>query len=411
MSRVSEIANNIRPTRFDKFVFWACIIDTMFLPSVWFISIPYTMPLIFYWASKRQYYLNGQKEFKLFKFMLVLMFFSTLLGLILNSEYIYKNIVYIILFTTMFLYYFLYKYYISRYNFSAKTPLLFLMSFIVILAILFNIDKSLYQNFKVFWNPRSNISINAAAFDNFQGYRYSFIYWDPNNVAYLMNAIVLYLFLNERTNLFVKVVAFFSLLFVLISCMSNGGFITLGISIAIYVIIISRDFFKSRINFRISPILFLMFVSSVALIAYIIPKIPDFQETVVAIESKERLESNSGDSRIRIWEELIDNVNFIEYVIIGKGGTTIVKGGEFAPHNGHFYWILGYGFISYYIFMYLIFRKRKITPIKNYVWIIILLFGFTVNVMLGEIKLMGVFLLMIACSTSPLYLFNSSRNN
>lgn len=411
MEAANRFLNQNTPNKFDRFVFWACIIDTMFLPSVWFVAIPYTMPLVFYWAYRRHRYLNRLTEYRRFRTMLILMIFSTFLGLSVQAEFLYNNIVYLVLFTTMFLIYFMFTYYINRYNFSVKKPVFWFIIFIVFLAVLFNIDKSLYQSFKIFWNPRSNASINVASFDDFKGYRYSFIYWDPNNLAYLMNALILYIFLNENTNSFVKVVAVLSLLFVLISCMSNGGFITLYITIALIIIFKVRDFLRGSLNFRLTPISILIFVFSITLIAFSIPKVSDFKKSDVAIESYERMEKNSADPRIKIWKELIDNINFIDYLAIGKGGTTIVNGKSFAPHNGHFFWILGYGFISYYIFMYIIFRKRKITPIKNYVWIIPLLFGFTVNVLLGEIKLMGVFFLLLACSTSPLYLHNNNSYN
>jgi len=81
-----------------------------------------------------------------------------------------------------------------------------------------------------------------------------------------------------------------------------------------------------------------------------------------------------------------------------------VDGSKFSPHNGHFYWILGYGFISYVLFMYLIFRKRKRTGLKQYIWVLSILIGFTVNILLGEIKMMGIVMLLVACSSSQKYL-------
>jgi len=136
----------------------------------------------------------------------------------------------------------------------------------------------------------------------------------------------------------------------------------------------------------------------------IVQQIPNYLATGVAMESFERISSNSGDSRFIIWQTVIQSVNFLEFIVIGKGGVTLVDGLKFAPHNGHFYWILGYGFIAYFIFMYLVFRKRKVTSLIKYIWIIPILIGFTVNVLLGEIKMMSIIMLLIACSSSAKYL-------
>jgi len=96
--------------KFDKFVFYACVIDYLFLPYVWFISIPYTMPLLFYWILKRNNNLKNSKEYKMFLLMITLMGISTIFSFIYAPIYIYKNIVYLIFFTTMFLTYFMFSF-------------------------------------------------------------------------------------------------------------------------------------------------------------------------------------------------------------------------------------------------------------------------------------------------------------
>lgn len=407
MKSINYFDNTNLPNKFDKFVFWACIIDTLFLPSVWFIAIPYTMPLIFYWAIKRHRYMTKNKEYRMFLIMMALMLLSTILGFYIAPEYLYPNITYILLFCAMFLYFFMFSNYINRNNFSVKKLLLIYIIFIVLLAILFNIDKSLYQAIKIIWNSRSGININESTYESFKGYRFSFTFWDPNNIAYLMNAIVLYLWSNEKSSIFVKIMSLFALLFVLVSCMSNGGFTIFIISSIIFILLRIISLLKGQITLRVTHLSIFMFIITLGLIIYIVPKIPIFLKSDVATESMDRMENNSADPRFKIWTEVVENTNFIEYILIGKGGVTLLKGSKFSPHNGHFYWILGYGFISYYIFMYIFFRKRRITPLYKYVWIIPILFGFTINIMLGEIKLMSISLLLVACSSSPLYLYNS----
>lgn len=403
--------SQLKDERFDKFVFYACIIDNLFLPYVWFVSIPYTLPLLYVWIFLRFNSIAGYREFKVFLSMFLLMVFSTLFGCLSTSVYLERNIVYLIQFTTMFLYYFLFKYFIDRYPFRAKQFLILFVLFVIAMAVLFNLDKSLYHTVMLFWNRRSGISINENLYEDYVGYRYSFVWMDPNNIAYMMNAILLYLWCNEKTSFFLKTCTLISLLFLLVSCMSNGGFVTLGISAVLFLFaeIYSVIKEKRRKRYRVRVMDLILFTMTVLVVVLVLLQIPEYMETGIALESMERVRSNTGESRFVIWRYIIDHVNFFKYLILGRGGVTIVDGKSMAPHNGHFYWILGYGMIAYLEFMYLVFWKRRITPLKKYIWIIPILLGFTINVMLGEIKMMGITLLLIACSTSKRYLENEEK--
>ena len=401
-----NLLENKKEEYFDKFVFYICVIDHLFLPYVWFITVPYSLPIILIWLLKRYSNIKQNKEFLLFKLMFAFMIISTVYGIVITPQYSYKNIVYLIQFTCMFLYYFMYLDYLARYNFRAKYILVAFMVFIVILAILYNMDKSLYHNIKLFWNRRSGISTFGKTNEGFEGYRYSFIWMDDNNVGYMMNALVLYLWCNEKSSFLIKICSLCSLLLVLISCMSNGAVIAFGISIGLYLIttIIRINRMNKHKKYLITPLKIFLALASIIIVYVIITKIPDYMKTSIVRESLERMKSNSGESRIIIWRDTISKMNFVEYILIGKGGITIVDGYLIAPHNGHLYWILAYGFISYVIFMYFLFYKRKITKFREYIFIIPIFFGFTINVLLGEIKMMGIILLLIACSTSSKYL-------
>lgn len=405
---------------FDKFVFFACLIDCFFLPYIWFVSIPYTLPLIFFWFIRRyKVLINDQKyksEYRLFVVLFLLMSLSTIFSFIIAWQFAYKNIVFLILYTSMFLYYFMFLNFINNYRFQLKNLLIVFIIFVVVLAVFFNIDKALFHNIVLFWNQRSEIMINYTITEDFSNYRYTFIWMDANNIGYMMNAIVLYLWCNEKISFFTKTFSLLSLLFVLVSCMSNGAFLSFFICVGLYVIVQTFELMKGnhKVKYKITPVNMLLILITLIALYYIIPRIPNYLETSVAMESIQRINNNSGDSRILIWKSVIENVNFLEFIFIGKGGVTLVNGLKFAPHNGHFYWILGYGFIAYFIFMYLVFRKRKVTSLKKYLWIIPILIGFTINVLLGEIKMMSIIMLLIACSSSIKYLNrdeNTTSNN
>ncbi|MGO5052620.1 hypothetical protein ACTQ6A_08905 [Lachnospiraceae bacterium LCP25S3_G4] len=405
------IQNN--PEKFDKVVFYICLIDMFFLPYVWFISILYTMPIVYYWSIRRNKYLIKNKEYKLFLIMLLTMGISTLYSYILAPQYAYKNTTYMIQFTSMLLYYFLFTYYIDKYSFQLKNILLFFILFVVVLAVFYNIDKHLYNQLVLLWNNRSGVSINEITYVNFIGYRFSFIWMDANNIAYMMDAIVLYLWCNEKITFTTKLFTLISLLFVLISCMSNGGFLAFFIGASLYLIVELIDLVKKKfpVKIKITVAKLLLLYITVIVVGYTISKIPSYLETSVALEAFQRLQNNNGDSRIRIWNYVLEHVTLWKYVLFGRGGVTLIDNLKYSPHNGHLFFILDYGFLFYTCFMYLFFRKRKITSIKKYIWIIPLFIGFTINVMVGEIKLMGIMMILIACSSSEKYLKIKNRTN
>lgn len=391
---------------FDKFVFYFCVIDHLFLPYVWFVSIPYSLPVVLIWFIIRYKNLKQMKEYNAFIALIFLMVISTFYSLLVAPGYGYKNMVYLILFTAMFLYYFMFYWYLSKYNFKGNYFILAFIIFVAIFAILFNIDKSLYFKIRLFWNMRSGIGINEGMYTNFIGYRYSFIWMDANNIGYMMNSLVLYLWCNEKSNLLTKISSVIALIFILISCMSNGAFIAFGISVGLYII---TTLFRKKVKvkekkFVITPIKIVLSLIVLFILSIGISKIPEYLETSTVKESFDRIDNNSGDYRITIWKNIIKKVNFFEYLLLGKGGVILVNGEVIAPHNGHIYLILGYGFISYLIFMYLIFYKRKVTSVREYIFIIPILFGFTINILLGETKMMCIIMLLVACASSREYL-------
>ncbi len=402
---IHKISN--KPKQFDKFIFFFCIIDHMFMPYFWLISIPYSMPLIFYWSFTRYSKIAKDKELGYFQIIFIIMLLSTILGFIVYPSFIYNNIVYLVQYTAMFLYFFMFSYYVKNYDFNIKTILVIFIIVVDVFALLYNINKGLYHNVKLFWNFRSSLYINSTTYKGYIGYRFSYYWMDANNIGYMMNAVIMYLYFNEKTSFFIKVFSLLSVLFVLVSCMSNGALLTFFLILILFVIsriisLISNNL-KIIYTFRLSSIL--MFVVTIVGVYFIIVYyLPGYLHSNVAIESYNRIINNFSTSRFEIWSEIVQKENILKYLFFGFGGVVIVNGVNYAPHNGHFYIILSYGLIAYYFFMYLIFFKRKCTQFKEYIWVFPIFIGFTLNVLLGEIKMMGIILLLVACSSNRNYL-------
>ena len=263
-------------------------------------------------------------------------------------------------------------------------------------------NKSLYSQLITFWNPRGLSAAASLYGEELDGYRFSFLWMDPNNIAYTSVSIVAYLFTNEQTTLYQKIMVSVILIFTLTSAMSNGGFIAL--SVQIILIILAFLLKKVKQNKTLDSSQVLQFIS-LPLIYLGINKLWEYySSTDVAILSILRREENSAESRFEIWRYILNNVNFFKYIFIGYGGVTFINGIVTKPHNGHFYVILSCGIIAYVIFMAIMFRKRKITPLKNYLWIAGVFLGFTANVLIGEVKIGAIILLLVACSSSEKYL-------
>lgn len=390
----------------DYYIFLFAVIDTLFLPYFWFVSVPLSLPVVIYWSIIRHNEIRAFKEYGLVNIMFVLMLFSTLLGIIILPHNIYENVVFLVKYYYIFMLYFLFKIRLNLRDVSLN-KFLFLFVFLVLaMALIYYYDKSLYHNFKLFWNYKSNIFVEAR-YIGLVGYRYSFIWMDPNNIAYMIIAVVIFLLTYEKTIFFTKLIMITSLLVVLVATMSNGAILALITSACVYFVLQIFNLFKIRkIEVNIRPLNIFLFCITILLGIYFIPKIPNFFETTTAIEAIERFNSNSGDSRFKIWTYIFSNISISDYflyLVLGKGGVTLVGQGAIAPHSGHLYWILGYGMISYLIFMYIVFRKRKNTPILKYIWMVPVFIGFTINTMIGEMKLFSLIMLLVASSSSILH--------
>jgi hypothetical protein len=90
--------------------------------------------------------------------------------------------------------------------------------------------------------------------------------------------------------------------------------------------------------------------------------------------------------------------NIFLYILAGEGNTLFINGMPFSPHSGHLMFIFGFGFISYYMYMYLIFRKTKAQKWQDMVFIIPFLLCFTINIGIGELKYAAITYMLIAYS-------------
>src|SRR5699024_232602 len=178
--------------------------------------------------------------------------------------------------------------------------------------------------------------------------------------------------------------------FLTIISMSTTGLI---LYILLFLLIVINKSIKIIINLKIKKRELLLGITLLLSLPFILLIIDYFLSTDIATISLSRSESNSADSRLRIWKSLISNKNILNFIVFGDGGNIMVNNRIYKPHNGHFHLIYSYGAIVYVIFMYIFFRIREkiqFSSFKRYFFIIAILIGFTINVGIYEIRFINI---------------------
>lgn len=394
----------------DRLFFWFCLVDMLFLPYFPLITVAYSMPVVYFWWMLRRKSVQKQAEYKLVMLAIVLILLTTIISYILYPANIKDNTVYLLEMSAVFLYYIMFKYYVDRYNVDIEKWLFAFVLFVGMFAVLYNIDRALYQSVKFIWNSRMSTVWSTTVFN---GFRFGFIWMDENNIAYMINTIAFFLIVSKRLSVLQKFIVFGINLLVVVSTMSSGGRISLILVWGAYLVYVLthirviRNPFKRYV--RLSTLLSVLLVVVLIFVSlqYVIPR---FSNSTIYLESQERTSENSMDSRLQIWTSVAEGAKWWQCVFWGSGGRTMVAGVPRAPHNGHFYWILSYGMIVYYIYIYIFFRKRKGVSYKNWVAILPFFLGFSINTMIGEPKVNEIIAVLVAYMSSPLYCVRRSKS-
>ena len=386
----------------DKLIFTFCLIDMLFLPYFPLITVAYSMPLVYFWWLCRRRSLRKVPEYKLILIAITMISVSTVFSYVQFPSNIKDNTVYLLEMSAVFLYYIMFKYYVDNYDVDLEKWLFLFVLFVGAFAVIYNVDKAMYQSLKYIWNARMGTAWSTTAF---RGYRFGFVWMDENNIAYMINTIAFFLIVSTRVSSIKKLIVFGVNLLVVISTMSNGGrnsLILVWLAYLPYLLFHNR---RIRNPFRryVSVHSIVSFVVIVALICIAAKYIPQYFNSTVFLESQERVSENSLESRLSIWTSVAEGANWLQCILWGSGGRTMVAGVPRAPHNGHFYWILSFGMIVYVIYMYIFFRKRRNVAYKDWLSIFPFFLGFSINTMVGEPKVNEIIAVLVAYMSSPIY--------
>lgn len=382
----------------DDLVFWFILIDIFLLPYFNVVVIPISFFIIILWAIKNRSIVKYSKDYNGLLICTILMVVSTIFGAIVNAGFgvTSDNIKRLLQYGISFEYLYFFRHYFSNHCPNLKRVLYIFIAFVVVLAVLFQTNPTIYSTICSIFN-KGNAYISSSFLESiYYGYtlRYGFIWTDPNNIAYALTGIIMFILITSEHDFAETIILFAANVFVLFCCMSSGGWIGFAISWILYLLYRSTK--MKRTSLLISRRAIVSFGVIVLIIFWVVDSgvLSQFLESDLVNAATERFENNEN-SRTEIWLRILREENIFWHTLIGNGSTLIINGVYRAAHSGHLYWIYAYGMISYFIFMKKFFWFG-IKKVWKYIPILSFFLCFTMNTMIGEQKLFLIYIMIVA---------------
>ena len=206
----------------QRFLFWVIVGDILFLPYFNIVVVPLSYILILVWIVNHYKEIMRDREIKVILGCMALMLISTIFGSVYNysSEIFADNFKRLVQYYFAFGYYFFFKSYLKKNKVDLKKALWTFVGFVVILAVIFQLNMSLFVQISSMWNKGN--SYNSIMIENeIWGYtnRYNFIWTDTNNIAYAITGVIMFMLIFCKTSFAEKILLFAADMFVLFCCM------------------------------------------------------------------------------------------------------------------------------------------------------------------------------------------------
>lgn len=386
-------------TQFERVTFWFSVFDLLFLPYFPLMSVSFSVPLVAIWMALHGRELLTGKEGRAFFIMAAFMIFGTAMGAFYSgtlrwetsfSTTVKRFFQYIICFG----YYFFYKYTFRRRSININKIFIAFGVYATLLALFFLFNPHTYAEIKMIINPVDNHTARYLA--GTQLYRFNYLWTDPNNIAYLFDAVVVWFALDNKEPFANKLVVILLAIVIDLATASNGGIIILAVSL-IYIVamqVISLITIHSKVrSITLATIVFAI------IIAYFVFRYTNLSqiiqtELIDKLRARMMIYSSSQNLSGGRLDDLKVSIKYLNPILLLSG---VGKEG-FSTENGHLYWIGMYGFPSYLGFMYIVFAKFKNVSWRRYIWIFPLFIAFTLNIAIGEFKWFAILLLLLAAS-------------
>lgn len=383
--------------RFDALCFNFILFDIFFIPLFPWFSVSVSLPIIIIWYYRRRSFTIFEKEHIPFATIFVLMAVSTLLsvfefeGASYNTDFTtsFKRCVQYI---TSFWYFFFFLYFFVSYKRKISNIVFGGIIYIALYALLFLLDQNLFVSLKQTicpFDPQTDRWLDGSLLV----YRFNYLWADPNNIAYAATALSMFFFVEEKQSVLKKYIILICLTFILLCTMSFGG---IGVAVVLvgWVFFFTKSFRNSKTSIIVGFIILLIIAG------YIIINIDFISEMIESsIGMRQAAYDNDGVSDGGRGSDFINGLSKFNplFLFVGSG-----KEG-YVTEIGHIYVLYMYGLPVYVYFMYVLFWKRKKQSIIEYLPIVPLFVGFTMNIAIVEQKYLLITLLISAYYSAKSY--------
>lgn len=384
--------------RFDSICFNLILFDIFFIPLFPLFSVSVSLPLLLYWFVKRGGRTSIVCEKKYFPLVVILMVFSTFFSILDFDGASYNTDVVTsakrcIQYITSFMYYFFVAYFFMHYKRSITNVVFWGIIYITFYALLYTINQDVFIYLKRIICP-FDPQVNRWLQNQLLVYRFNYLWADPNNVAYATTTMSLFYFIEEKKATIKKYLVLICLLYVLVCTMSIGG-VCVAVVLLGYLFVFTNSFRNNA-----SAIVIGVIILSVS-IRYVIYNLDFFRQLIesgigLRMDVYDVDGISGGGGRVA---DLINGLRKFNplFLFVGSG-----KEG-YVTEIGHIYVWYMYGLPVYIYFLYMLFRKRKRQSLKEWLIIIPMFVGFTVNIAIGEQKFLLLLLLFNAYYTAKSY--------
>ncbi|WP_019837359.1 O-antigen ligase family protein [Acinetobacter towneri] len=386
----------VRKDNLSKILFLILMVDILILPYFPFFAINTLFFLVFYdFLCDRKFILD--EKFLCFSLVfLVFALISTYLSYYsdnYNLGFFSENIKRFFQLLLCFVFY-IYFYNFFRKNRSNKETLFLIRAFFICVftwAVIYYFSLDNFLTLKGLFNR------NDSFIDMYEGgennlYRFSYIWTDPNNIAYAILGVFLFAIFNLKVSVVESFLYLAIVFFVCLLSMSTTAWLIL------FAIVMPCFFYN--LNYKDLKTLLFVFSIIVLFLIFGLKVISNVLQSDVALSSFERFESNnigteSGNSRLEIWKKIFSYYggDLYKYVFWGQGYQLHHNDQLIKPHNGFFLILFAYGFFASILFMYVFFNFKLN---KKYIFMIPFFLCFFINVMIGELKLFLLYVFLLA---------------
>lgn len=247
-------------------------------------------------------------------------------------------------------------------------------------SVLYLVNPQMYFNLRSIWS----LSGTKITFYDAMYNRFTFIQSDPNSIGCVLSSMCLYILIFDHKMKATKKV----MIAIATGCVASISLSTTSIvsyALCMGIVLVLEIKKRIKINFKIILLGVLLLVGGVFGISRINIKVDLFDLIVERVGGN--LSGGTMSGRTIIWQSVIEDFEWIEYVLWGYGSSIVDPHGvSRAPHNGHFFVVLAYGLVAYILFMFLFFNKRKKISWKEYMIILPMFLLFSVNTLLIDFR-------------------------